>query len=388
MGRSLERRTNQRFSRRRTSRAARRDPPVHHRGAGGGTSAARAATRANGGRLMATIRFDEVTKQFDDGTVAVDRLTLDVEDGEFLILVGPSGCGKTTALRMIAGLEEITSGEIRIGDDVVNDLPPVDRDIAMVFQNYALYPHMSVEENIAFPLRQQGVKKQEANERVREAARLLSIEELLQRKPRALSGGQRQRVAIGRALVRRPRAFLMDEPLSNLDAKLRVQMRAELIALHKRLGITTVYVTHDQTEAMTLGDRVVVLNKGIAQQIDKPEVLYRRPANTFVAGFIGSPAMNFLHGRLERGTLTVGTQQVDLPAGGPTVRSGDVIVGVRPEDFISANGDGIEAQVAFTESLGPETLVHFHSPALEVIERREQVEVGEEELVHDLSELL
>ncbi len=337
---------------------------------------------------MATIRFDEVTKQFDDGTVAVDRLTLDVEDGEFLILVGPSGCGKTTALRMIAGLEEITSGEIRIGDDVVNDLPPVERDIAMVFQNYALYPHMTVADNIAFPLRQQGVKKQEANERVREAARLLSIEELLQRKPRALSGGQRQRVAIGRALVRRPRAFLMDEPLSNLDAKLRVQMRAELIALHKRLGITTVYVTHDQTEAMTLGDRVVVLNKGIAQQIDKPEVLYRRPANTFVAGFIGSPAMNFLHGRLERGTLTVGTQQVDLPAGGPTVRSGDVIVGVRPEDFISANGDGIEAQVAFTESLGPETLVHFHSPALEVIERREQVEVGEEELVHDLSELL
>jgi multiple sugar transport system ATP-binding protein len=262
---------------------------------------------------MATIAFNEVTKQFDDGTIAVDNLTLDVKDGEFLILVGPSGCGKTTALRMVAGLEEITSGEIHIGDKVVNDLPPVERDIAMVFQNYALYPHMTVAENIGFPLKQQGVKKDEAKQRVLEAARLLSIEDLLHRKPRALSGGQRQRVAIGRALVRRPIAFLMDEPLSNLDAKLRVQMRAELISLHKRLGVTTIYVTHDQTEAMTLGDRVVVMNKGVVQQVDTPAQLYRHPANTFVAGFIGSPAMNFLRGRLDGGAVVVGSHRVELP---------------------------------------------------------------------------
>ena len=222
---------------------------------------------------MATIAFNEVTKQFDDGTIAVDNLTLDVKDGEFLILVGPSGCGKTTALRMVAGLEEITSGEVRIGDKVVNDLPPVERDIAMVFQNYALYPHMTVAENIGFPLKQQGVKKDESKQRVQDAARLLSIEDLLHRKPRALSGGQRQRVAIGRALVRGRIAFLMDEPLSNLDAKLRVQMRAELIGLHKRLGVTTIFVTHDQTEAMTLGDRVVVMNKGVVQQVDTPSAL-------------------------------------------------------------------------------------------------------------------
>jgi multiple sugar transport system ATP-binding protein len=336
---------------------------------------------------MATINFDQVTKRFDDGTVAVDGLTLDVADGEFVILVGPSGCGKTTALRMVAGLEEITTGEIRIGDQIVNDLPPVERDIAMVFQNYALYPHMSVADNIAFPLRQQGVKKAEAKERVREAARLLSIEELLQRKPRALSGGQRQRVAIGRALVRRPRAFLMDEPLSNLDAKLRVQMRAELIALHKRIGVTTIYVTHDQTEAMTLGDRVVVLNKGVVQQVDTPDALYRRPANTFVAGFIGSPAMNFLRGRLENGRLQVGTQSIDYRGAAPG-HHGDVIVGVRPEDFVSANGDGIPAQIAFTESLGPETLVHFRSNVLQTIRRDEQVEAGEEEQTSEFGDLL
>jgi multiple sugar transport system ATP-binding protein len=340
---------------------------------------------------MSTIEFNEVTKRFDDGTVAVDNLTLGVGDGEFLILVGPSGCGKTTALRMVAGLEEITSGEIRIGDTIVNDLPPVERDIAMVFQNYALYPHMSVEENIAFPLRQKGIKKHEARERVLEAARLLSIEDLLHRKPRALSGGQRQRVAIGRALVRRPRAFLMDEPLSNLDAKLRVQMRAELIALHKRLGITTIYVTHDQTEAMTLGDRVVVMNKGIVQQVDTPDRLYRQPANTFVAGFIGSPSMNFLRGRLEDGAVHVGTLEVELPPRAReavSARSGDVVVGVRPEDFVSANGNGVEVQVAFTESLGPETLVHFHSGGFEPLERREQWEAGEEERAGEVDRLL
>ncbi|HEY8724002.1 MAG TPA: sn-glycerol-3-phosphate ABC transporter ATP-binding protein UgpC [Gaiellaceae bacterium] len=331
---------------------------------------------------MATIEFNQVTKRFEDGTTAVDELTLHVNDGEFLIFVGPSGCGKTTALRMVAGLEEVTTGEIRIGERIANDLPPVERDIAMVFQNYALYPHMTVEQNIAFPLRQQGVKKAEMKERVRDAARLLAIEELLDRKPRALSGGQRQRVAIGRALVRRPIAFLMDEPLSNLDAKLRVQMRAELISLHKRLGVTTIYVTHDQTEAMTLGDRVVVMNKGVVQQVDTPAQLYSHPANTFVAGFIGSPSMNFLSGRLEGGAVVLGSHRVELPEATLSAisgRTGDVVVGVRPEDFLSANGDGIAAQVAFTESLGPETLVHFRSDALEVVERREQVEAGEEE---------
>jgi multiple sugar transport system ATP-binding protein len=315
---------------------------------------------------MATIGFDQVSKQFDDGTVAVDKLSLEVNEGEFLILVGPSGCGKTTALRMVAGLEEVTEGSIFIGDRDVTHLPPVDRDVAMVFQNYALYPHMTVEENIVFPLRQKGVKKAAAREQAHEVARLLAIEELLHRKPRALSGGQRQRVAIGRALIRRPRAFLMDEPLSNLDAKLRVQMRAELLALHKQVGITTIYVTHDQTEAMTLGDRVVVMNKGVVQQIASPQELYRSPANTFVAGFIGSPSMNFLRGRVESGSLRVGPQT--LPAGGGA--SGDVIVGVRPEDFVSANGDGFEANVAFVENLGPESLVHFHAPGIE------QAEVG------------
>jgi multiple sugar transport system ATP-binding protein len=340
---------------------------------------------------MATIQFTEVTKQFDDGTVAVDGLTLDVHDGEFLILVGPSGCGKTTALRMVAGLEEITSGEIRIGEKVVNDLPPVERDIAMVFQNYALYPHMTVAQNLGFPLRQQGVKKAEAKQRVEEAARLLSIDELLHRKPRALSGGQRQRVAIGRALVRRPVAFLMDEPLSNLDAKLRVQMRAELIALHKRLGVTTIFVTHDQTEAMTLGDRVVVMNKGVVQQVDTPAQLYSRPANTFVAGFIGSPPMNFLRGRLDGSSVVLGSHCIELPQSTQTAvsgRTGDVVVGVRPEDFVSANGDGIAAQIAFTESLGPETLVHFRSDALETVQRSEQVEAGMEEQAGSLGALL
>ena len=250
---------------------------------------------------MAGVAFHEVTKRFGSDVVAVDSLTLEVEDGEFVILVGPSGCGKTTALRMTAGLEEVTSGEISIGGKLVNDRPPTDRDIAMVFQNYALYPHMTVFDNLAFPLRQKRVKKKEIDSRVRDAARLLAIEPLLGRRPRELSGGQRQRVAIGRALVRRPQAFLMDEPLSNLDAKLRVQMRAELLSLHRRLGITTIYVTHDQTEAMTLGDRVVVLDRGVVQQVDTPERLYRRPRNTFVASFIGSPSMNFVEATLDDG---------------------------------------------------------------------------------------
>src|SRR5437764_1014762 len=264
---------------------------------------------------MAAIEFDHVTKRFPDGTVAVDEIELSVRDGEFMIFVGPSGCGKTTALRMVAGLEEITSGEIRIGGRVVNDLEPPDRDIAMVFQNYALYPHMSVEDNISFPLRMQRMRKVEMRKRAREVADLLGIGDLLARKPRELSGGQRQRVAMGRAIIRHPQAFLMDEPLSNLDAKLRVQMRAELVKLHRRLGVTTIYVTHDQTEAMTLGQRVAVLSRGVIQQVDEPQGLYRRPANTFVASFIGSPPMNFIRGRLGGdGVVEIGPYRIALPA--------------------------------------------------------------------------
>jgi multiple sugar transport system ATP-binding protein len=289
-----------------------------------------------------------------------------VNEGEFLILVGPSGCGKTTALRMVAGLEEVTSGEIKIGERVVTDIAPTDRDIAMVFQNYALYPHMSVADNIAFPLRQHKIKKAEIRTRVAEAARLLSITELLNRKPRELSGGQRQRVAIGRALVRRPEAFLMDEPLSNLDAKLRVQMRAELLSLHERLGITTIYVTHDQTEAMTLGDRVVVLDRGVVQQVDAPDRLYLEPANIFVAGFIGSPAMNFLNATLDESTVQIGSYRFTLPERTRQALrrpAGEIIVGVRPEHFVLAppndEGEQLAAVVAITEQLGPEMLVHF-----------------------------
>jgi multiple sugar transport system ATP-binding protein len=311
---------------------------------------------------MAAVSFEEVTKQFGQSTIAVDHLTLNVNEGEFLILVGPSGCGKTTALRMVAGLEQVTSGEIAIDGRVVNDVVPTDRDIAMVFQNYALYPHMSVSDNIAFPLRQQKMKKAAIRERVADAAQLLNIEELLERKPRELSGGQRQRVAIGRALVRRPKAFLMDEPLSNLDAKLRVQMRAELLSLHQRLGITTIYVTHDQTEAMTLGDRVVVMRHGVVQQVDAPERLYRRPANMFVAGFIGSPAMNFVEGTLTNGSLVLGEHTFALPerAG----RTGPVVVGIRPEDVVIGEAGMLPAQIEITEQLGPEVLVHVDVPGL------------------------
>jgi multiple sugar transport system ATP-binding protein len=324
---------------------------------------------------MASIDFQHVTKRFADGTVAVDDLTLDVNEGEFLILVGPSGCGKTTALRMVAGLEEVTSGSIRIGERVVNDVEPAKRDIAMVFQNYALYPHMTVAENIGFPLRQQRLPKPTVAERVSDVARLLGVEELMERKPNALSGGQRQRVAIGRALVRRPLAFLMDEPLSNLDAKLRVQMRAELISLHRRLGVTTVYVTHDQTEAMTLGDRVVVMRGGVVQQVDAPERLYREPRNTFVAGFIGSPAMNFLEGRLAEGAVQLDGCAVRLPDALRARlgrRTGPVLVGARPEDFELADGDApdaLSAAVEITEQLGPETLVYFRvdgAPAVQI----------------------
>jgi multiple sugar transport system ATP-binding protein len=335
---------------------------------------------------MATIEFDQVTKRFPDGTVAVNAIELTVADGEFMIFVGPSGCGKTTALRMVAGLEDVTSGEIRIGGRVVNDLEPPDRDIAMVFQNYALYPHMSVADNIGFPLRMQRVAKQDTKARVGDVAELLGIGELLKRKPRELSGGQRQRVAMGRAIVRHPQVFLMDEPLSNLDAKLRVQMRAELVKLHRRLGVTTIYVTHDQTEAMTLGQRVAVLDQGVIQQVATPQELYRRPANTFVASFIGSPSMNFIRGRLEAGAITLGDYRVPLPNG---VRSAlgtdasDVLVGLRPEEFADARlgADGnrvvLPAEIEITEQLGPETYAYFRVPSLEVVELGDRpVELG------------
>jgi multiple sugar transport system ATP-binding protein len=327
---------------------------------------------------MAEIEFDRVTKEFPDGTVAVDAMELTVADGEFMIFVGPSGCGKTTALRMVAGLEEITSGEIRIGGHVVNDLEPPDRDIAMVFQNYALYPHMSVEQNMSFPLQMQRLKKPEVRQRVREVADLLGIGELLRRKPRELSGGQRQRVAMGRAIIRHPQAFLMDEPLSNLDAKLRVQMRAELVKLHHRLGVTTIYVTHDQTEAMTLGQRVAVLSKGVIQQVDTPQGLYRRPANTFVASFIGSPPMNFIRGRLDDAAVQLGPYRIELPGElRPRVRqgaAGDVLVGLRPEEFEDARVDSsgtsivLPAVIEITEQLGPETYAYFRVEGLDVVE--------------------
>ncbi|HYZ06581.1 MAG TPA: sn-glycerol-3-phosphate ABC transporter ATP-binding protein UgpC, partial [Rubrobacter sp.] len=249
---------------------------------------------------MAEVTLEEVTKVFGEDVVAVDKMNLDIPDGEFVVFVGPSGCGKSTALRMIAGLEDITGGQVFIGDQVVNDLPPRQRDIAMVFQNYALYPHMNVRENMGFALKLRKLDKSEISRRVDEAARILSIERFLDRKPKALSGGQRQRVALGRAIVREPKAFLMDEPLSNLDAKLRVQMRTEIAKLHNRIGTTTIYVTHDQTEAMTMADRIVVLKDGEVQQVDSPQQMYDHPNNVFVAGFIGSPAMNFLRARLEK----------------------------------------------------------------------------------------
>jgi multiple sugar transport system ATP-binding protein len=325
---------------------------------------------------MAAIEFRGVTKRFPDGTVAVDDVSLGVTDGEFMILVGPSGCGKTTALRMVAGLEEVTAGEIVIGERVVNQLEPKERDVAMVFQNYALYPHMTVRDNIAFPLKMQRIGKSEIDARVSEATGLLGLDELLRRKPRELSGGQRQRVAMGRAIVRHPQAFLMDEPLSNLDAKLRVQMRAELVKLHRRLEVTTLYVTHDQTEAMTLGTRVAVLREGVIQQVDTPQRLYHRPANTFVASFIGSPPMNFFSGVLVEGALELGTFRFELSEGvlgRLRVRGGAVLAGLRPEHFQDArlsNGAAttVPADVEITEQLGPETYAYFRVAGLEAAE--------------------
>ncbi len=283
---------------------------------------------------MAEIQLKGVTKRYPDGFEAVKQMDLTIGDGEFMILVGPSGCGKSTALRMIAGLEDITDGELLIGGDVVNEKAPKDRDIAMVFQSYALYPHMTVRDNMGFALKLAKVDAAEIDQKVREAARVLDLEQHLDRKPANLSGGQRQRVAMGRAIVRNPKAFLMDEPLSNLDAKLRVQMRAEVSRIQNRLGTTTVYVTHDQTEAMTLGDRVAVMRAGVLQQVDAPRELYTNPANLFVAGFIGSPAMNFFAGRVEDGKVRLPFGDLPLPPG--VQARGDVIAGVRHEDFEEA----------------------------------------------------
>jgi multiple sugar transport system ATP-binding protein len=314
---------------------------------------------------MAEIKLRDVTKRYADGTEAVKKMNLDVKDGEFMILVGPSGCGKSTALRMIAGLEDISEGELRIGDRVVNNLSPRDRDIAMVFQNYALYPHMTVRENMGFALKLAKVPQAQIDAKVEEAARILDLTEHLDRKPSNLSGGQRQRVAMGRAIVRDPQAFLMDEPLSNLDAKLRVQMRTEVSRLQKDLSTTTVYVTHDQTEAMTLGDRVAVMRSGVLQQVDTPRVLYNDPVNIFVAGFIGSPAMNFFSGRISGGTVQLPFAKVRAPEG--VGDAGDVVVGIRPEDFEDARfapdghpqGVEFEAPVELVESMGSEIYVYF-----------------------------
>jgi multiple sugar transport system ATP-binding protein len=314
---------------------------------------------------MAEIAFEHVSKRFPDGTLAIDDLSLTAADGEFLVLVGPSGCGKTTALRSVAGLEQVSEGTIRIDGEAVNDVDPPDRDVAMVFQTYALYPHLTVERNIAFPLRMARVTPEERARRVHDAARLLGIEELLRRKPGELSGGQRQRVAMGRAIVRQPRAFLMDEPLSNLDAKLRVQMRAELVNLRRRLGVTTLYVTHDQVEAMTLGDRVAVMRDGVVQQVDLPRRLYREPCNTYVAGFLGSPSMNFIPAILSAGAARVGEDTVRVPPGWPA-EGGEVVLGVRPEALtLDAAGDeeslAFDAVVHIVEDLGSESIVYVRS---------------------------
>ncbi len=327
---------------------------------------------------MAQIAFDGVTKRFEDGTVAVDDVTMEIGDGEFMVLVGPSGSGKTTMMRMVAGLEVASEGTIRIGDEIVNDLPVRDRNVAMVFQNYALYPHMTVAGNMAFPLRLAKMSKTEIRDRVQHAAEMLGLGELLERKPRQLSGGQRQRVAMGRAIVRNPSAFLMDEPLSNLDAKLRVEMRSYIARLHQELKTTTLYVTHDQSEAMTMGDRVALMRDGRVVQLDTPTTLYERPADLFVAGFIGSPAMNVIRGRLEDGgdgvvSVDAGALRFPLPASTladrPALagyRGREVLVGVRPEAFSDADFEAshegrhqFAARVSLAQSMGSEMIVHF-----------------------------
>jgi multiple sugar transport system ATP-binding protein len=313
---------------------------------------------------MATIEIDHVTKVFGNGVVAVDDVSLSIADGEFLVLVGPSGCGKSTLLRMLAGLEEVTDGTILIDEVDVTDLAPRHRDIAMVFQSYALYPHMTVRENLGYGLKVRRAPKQESRERVAEVARLLGLEELLDRKPAQLSGGQRQRVAMGRAIVREPRAFLMDEPLSNLDAKLRVGMRASLAQLHAKLGVTTVYVTHDQTEAMTLGQRVAVLRDGAVVQVDRPQELYAQPRDVFVAAFIGAPAMNLVEATIHGDVARFGQYALPLEPTRRPERDGPVILGIRPEAFSDAEGERaelprIDVSVEIVEELGADTHVCF-----------------------------
>jgi multiple sugar transport system ATP-binding protein len=345
---------------------------------------------------MAGIVMEEVSKVYADGTTAVSDLSLDIKDEEFIVLVGPSGCGKTTALRMVAGLESISHGTIAIGDRVVNTVPPKERDIAMVFQNYALYPHMSVFDNMAFGLKLRKLPKEEIDRRVRQAADILGLEEFLQRKPKALSGGQRQRVAMGRAIVREPQAFLMDEPLSNLDAKLRVQMRAEVSRLQSELGVTTIYVTHDQVEAMTMGDRVAVIKKGELQQVDAPQFLYDHPANLFVAGFIGSPAMNMVEADLVRedgGLYTVfGSTRLrvadEVVSERPGIRAYEgrrVIAGIRPENMEDASimpvipeDRRMKIDIVLREALGSEVLVHFLVDAPPVLTEDTRELVGEQ----------
>jgi multiple sugar transport system ATP-binding protein len=340
---------------------------------------------------MAEIEFDDVVKRYPDGFEAVKHMSLEIRDAELMILVGPSGCGKSTALRMIAGLEDISEGDLKIGGEVVNDLAPKDRDIAMVFQNYALYPHMTVRENMGFALKLRKAPEEEIRRRVDEAARVLELEQHLDRKPANLSGGQRQRVAMGRAIVREPKAFLMDEPLSNLDAKLRVEMRAVVSRLQQRLETTTVYVTHDQTEAMTLGDRVAVMRAGILQQVDAPRELYDHPRNIFVAGFIGSPAMNFFAGAIEGDTIRAPMGSIplreELRRALESHGSGrrDVIIGVRPEDFEDANfapeghdGWTFEAPIELTESMGAEIYAHFDFDQGQQLESEELRELQED----------
>jgi len=347
---------------------------------------------------MASVTFDHVVKQFGD-VIAVNDLNIHVEDKEFLVLVGPSGCGKTTALRSLAGLEEITGGEIKIGDRVVNDVAPKDRDIAMVFQSYALYPHLTVYDNMAFGLKLRKVPKDEIKRRVSEAADILGIQELLDRKPRQLSGGQRQRVAVGRAIVREPKVFLFDEPLSNLDAKLRVAMRAEISKLHQRLQTTFIYVTHDQTEAMTMATRIAVISKGILQQLDTPQTLYDKPANLFVAGFIGSPAMNFFPGKIRKDgsklVVDAGDFVVSIPdkLSKPYVdhTGKDIIFGIRPEnihdvDFVPPNIDAekVAVKVDVTELMGNEIFLYLVSGRNTFVARvdpRSSLRVGQQAAV-------
>ena len=356
---------------------------------------------------MAEVAFDHVEKVYDNGFKAVHELTFDIHDGEFLVLVGPSGCGKTTALRMVGGLEEITEGDVRIGARIVNDLSPKSRDIAMVFQSYALYPHLSVADNIGFALKTKRVAKAEIRRRVLETARMLDLEPYLKRKPRALSGGQRQRVAMGRAIIRQPRAFLMDEPLSNLDAKLRVQMRAEIKQLQSEVGVTTVYVTHDQVEAMTMGDRVSVMRKGVLQQVAPPEELYNRPRNMFVGGFIGSPAMNMLEATVSRtnGSTTIVAGEMSVALSEPTLASHPalqayqgrtIVLGIRPEGLNDAAlaGDDrlsrLRGRAELREALGPEVLMHFSvqaRPAVTEEIRELAKDAGDDRAVEQLGSL-